>query len=92
MTAPLDSLSEEVMADPDARHAYFHITKGVLSGRADDPSTQQVKAQLDAAGIAYLYNPDWCRPRPLFLAPHRVFVGAKEIEEYIAALQKQRLV
>ena len=86
MIAPLDSLHEEVMADPDARYAYFHTTKGVLSGRDDDPSTQQVKAHLDTAGIAYLYNPDWCRPSPLFLTPTGIFVGAEQIEAYVATL------
>ena len=82
-----DSLYEAVMADPEARHAYLHTTKGILTGRGDDPDTLSVKASLDEARIAYLYNPDPLRARPMFLMTGQIAVGREQIEAVIPTLR-----
>ena len=87
---PADSLYEEVMNDPDARHAYFHTTKGVLTGRAEDEDTIAIKALLDEQWIAYLYNPDFMRPRPIFLTKTAQIVGRAAIEAHIENLVEHR--
>ena len=82
-----DSLYNMVMSDDEAREAYFNTTKGVLTGRPDDDDLQRARARLDESGIAYLYNPDSLRPRPMFLTQERAIVGLEQIEEYISSLQ-----
>ncbi len=76
------------MNDPDARYAYFHTTKGVLSGNPNDEDTVSVKGMLDKEGIACLYNPDLWRIRPVFLAKHDNIVGRAAIEAYIESLRR----
>ena len=76
------------MNDPDARHAYFHTTKGVLTGSPDDEDTVSVRGRLDEEGIAHLYNPDPCRPRPIFLTKPYAIVRRAAIEAYIESLRR----
>ena len=82
-----ESLYRMVMSDDDAREAYFNTTKGVLTGRPDDDDLRSARARLDESGIAYLYNPDALRPRPMFLTQGRAIVGLKQIEEYVSSLR-----
>ena len=86
-SSEVDSLYNMVMSDDDAREAYFNTTKGVLTGRPDDEDLLRAKAWLDESGIAYLYNPDSSRPRPMLLTKGRAIVGLREIEEYVLTLQ-----
>jgi hypothetical protein len=82
-----DPLYDMVMSDDDARKAYFNTTKGVLTGRPDDEDLRRARTRLDESGIAYLYNPDSLRPRPMFLTHGRAIVGLEQIEKYILSLQ-----
>ena len=81
-----DSLYDAVVSDPASHEAYLNTTEGVLTGRPDDEDLQAAKARLDESRVAYLYNPDAARARPMFLTRKRVFVGLQQIEDYIASI------
>ena len=85
-STPSDSLYDEVMSDPDAEHAFRNTTEGVLTGRPDDDDLRRAKEELDACGIAYLYNPDPARPRPMFLTRERTIAGLQQIQDYIESV------
>ena len=80
------SVYDVVISDPDSHHAYLNTTKGVLTGCPDDEDLRAARTRLDESRVAYLYNPDSARPRPMLLTRKRVFVGLQQIEDYIASL------
>lgn len=66
-----------------ARDAYLNTTKGVLTGRPYDDDVRQAKEMLDRVDIAYLFNPDATRPRPMFCSRDWTSIGIEEIKDHI---------
>lgn len=70
-----------------AEAAYFNTTKGVLIGRPDDAVLHEVRKELDKRHIAYLFNPDATRPRPMFTAQGWSSIGLAEICQHVDAIK-----
>ena len=83
------SVYDQLLNDPDAYQAYLHTTKGTLSINPDDEDGLSVKKMLDEERVAYLYNPDSCRVRPMFITRERgAIVGRIAIEAHIESLRR----
>ena len=80
------SVYEQVMADPEARYAYFNTTQGVLYGDPLQDELIEVRRVLDEASIAYLFRADEGRPWPTFRSREMTGVGLDEISRLVAKL------
>ena len=88
--APTDkvmpSLRELAASWNGAGMAFFNTTQGVLTGRPGDEDLRRVREELDSQHIAYLFNPDGTRPRPMFSAQGWDSFGLDEIRQHIAVI------
>lgn len=66
--------------------AYFNTTQGILAGHPNDEEVLKVRELLDANDIAYLYNADISRPRPVFTSEGWDNIGLEEIKECISEI------
>ena len=73
------SVYEQIMADPEARHAFLHTTQGILYGDPEDEEVKRILVVLDTARVAYLFASDLHLPRPQFRTKNKVAVGEDEI-------------
>lgn len=80
------SVYEQVMADPEARHAYFNTTQGVLYGDPLQDELIEVRQVLDDASVAYLFRADEGRAWPTFRSRELIGVGLDEISRLVAKL------
>ena len=80
------SLYAQVMSVPGARHAYFDTTQGTLESSRHHPDLDKIREVLAEARIAYLFNANDRRPRPVLRTANSVDVGIEAIIARIAAL------
>lgn len=84
------SIRELAASFRGAEAAYYNTTKGVLTGRPGDESLREVREALDERHIAYLFNPDITRPRPMFTAQGWSSIGLDEICQHVDAIREAR--
>ena len=72
------------------RAAYFNTTRGLLTGRPDDNDVEEIRQALYTRDIAYLFNADATRPRPMFSTSDRDSIGLEEIMDHLDELAKPR--
>ena len=71
------------------RSAYFNTTRGVLTGRTDDDDVRQIRQELSEHHIAYLFNADATRPRPMFSSYDWDSIGLEEIRDHISEISEK---
>ena len=84
------SIRELAASFRGAEAAYYNTTKGVLTGRPDDSALLLVRRALDDRHVAYLFNPDVTRPRPMFTAQGWSSIGFDEICQHVDAILEGR--
>ena len=84
------SVYARVMANEETRYAYFNTTQGLLYGDPDQEELKAVEKMLEEASVAYLFNPDEYRRRPLFRSQGMTGVGVEEIARVVSKLPSTR--
>lgn len=85
-----NSVYARVMANEETRHAFYNTTQGLLYGNPDHDELQAVERMLEETGIAYLFNADRYRRRPLFRSQGMTGVGLEEITRVASRLAHDR--
>ncbi|CAN5477628.1 hypothetical protein BH10ACT2_BH10ACT2_19610 [soil metagenome] len=83
---PEGSLYARVLADPEARDAYFNTTQARLFGDELDDSVNEIIDLLDKNAVAFLFSHDPNRARPALQVESVRFVGKEEIVRAIGRL------
>jgi hypothetical protein len=80
------SAYERVLADPEARDAYFNTTRAHLFGDPNASDVVNAIEHLENASIAFLFTPDEDLARPILQTELSQFVGAAQIHSAIGML------
>lgn len=85
-----NSAYARVMANEETRYAFFNTTQGLLYGDPDQDELKAVEKMLEEVGIAYLFNADRYRRRPLFRSQGMTGVGLEEITRVASKISHDR--
>jgi len=80
---PEGSLYARVLADPEAREAFFNTTQAQLFGDPDSEVVNDIVELLDRNAVAFLFSPDTNLARPVLQVESRQFVGNDEVRRAI---------